>query len=667
MTTGEPVTAGEPLAGGETAGRSAARPRWLGWLAGLLVLVAAAPFALNLAGDAQVHLAIAEAFADGRPFQFNPGGEIVVASTSPFWTMLLALFFRLAGAWTPALLSITAVVFWLSAGYALYRVARDLWRFRRLMLWGVVLLWLAHTTIVANALGGLENVASALQLLLLYWVVGKDDRPQITDHSLRTAGRRPPTADERPVTDDQRLPLRRAVLIGLLLGWALLTRPDGGLFALLLVALALPSLTGRHPTTEDDHPSASRPSAVGGQRSAESRGLWSADRSLLVRRLFLVGLVATLVLAPWFAYQVAETGRLLTDSSVARLYNGRMGSLMLIPDLLYLHPKPLLSLTTAFLPLAAGFLVFGARLGRAFVRARGGRVALYRGRLPQVTAVVLVVAGFLFYTVVVGAEAFGRYFLPLFPFFFLAGVAGLGGRGEERAEVGSLALQRGSEAEERAKALDYEPRSSFPLLPRSPAPLLFVLAAVLLLAIPSALDYTRRLGPGRFAPERALDVIRGPADRRYYAANVPFLIGAPARRAAATDEFLSDLGAAGADDVSVAVTEVQLRYFLDERVTVLSLDGRTSADILRYVDSRSGVPDFGRYFEDARPDFVHVRQWCEVGGWLASLFPSRIVDNLVCDWERRAATLTVGEAFDWDGRAVTLVAPDIVRIEWGEP
>src|SRR5690606_1078847 len=116
--------------------------------------------------------------------------------------------------------------------------------------------------------------------------------------------------------------------------------------------------------------------------------------------------------------------------------------------------------------------------------------------------------------------------------------------------------------------------------------------------------------------------------------------------------------------VSVAVTEVQLRYFLDDRVTVLSLDGRTSANILRYVDPVSGVPDFGRYFADVRPDYVHIRQWCEVGGWLAGVFPSRIRDNLVCDWERRAAAMAPGDSFEWQGRTVTLVAPDIVRIEW---
>lgn len=572
-------------------GRRAARVA-----AGLLVFLAAAPFALNLAGDAQVHLAIAEAFADGHPFRYNPGGELVVAGTSPFWTMLLTLYFRLVGPLTPVLLSLTAVAFWLSSGYVLYRVARKLWGFRGAALWSVVLLWLAHATLVANALGGLENVASALQLLLLYWLVGGGQ--QATDDGRRTT--------DEPRTEN--MPFGRAVLTGLVMGWALLTRPDGGLFALLLFALSLPLLF--------------RP--AGGWRPAAVA-------------LLTIVLTAIAVIAPWFAYQYAMTGNLLTDSSVARLYNGRMGSLMLIPDLLYLHPKALISLATAFLPLGAGFAVTAASLGGRFIRANASRVDLYREAFPQIAAVLLVLVGVAFYTFVVGAEAFGRYFLPLFPFFFLAGVGGLVLIHDRLVAAGASRL----------------------------AVVVLAFAAVFLAAT-GALDYYRRLGPGRFAPERALDVIYGPANLRYYAANVPFLVSAPGRRAALTDGFLSDLGATGADDVSIAVTEVQLRYFLDERVTVLSLDGRTSADILDFVNPTTGVPDFERYFLSARPDYVHANQWCAVGGWLAALFPSRIEENLVCVWEQRAATMRPGDSFQWQGRPVTLVAPEILHIDWGE-
>ena len=67
-------------------------PLWWVIPAGL-ALIMAVPFFLNVSGDAQVHLAIAENFARARPFQYNPQGEIVVASTSPFWTIMLAFGF----------------------------------------------------------------------------------------------------------------------------------------------------------------------------------------------------------------------------------------------------------------------------------------------------------------------------------------------------------------------------------------------------------------------------------------------------------------------------------------------------------------------------------------------------------------------------------------------
>lgn len=547
-------------------------------LIGLAIFLIAVPFALNLAGDAQVHLAIAENFVHGLPFRYNPAGEIVVASTSPFWTMMLALFYRLAGDWTPALLAVTVVVFWLATGYVLYVAGRDLWAFRGPALWAVVLLWLAHATIVANALGGLENNAAALQLLLLYHLVGGPEKLTTT----------------------------RSATAGLVLGWALLTRPDSGLLALFLVFLAAIRWVAASPK------------------------VWRNT----VQRLGLIALVAAAVLIPWYIYQYRVTGQILTDSSVARLYNGRMGSLAIIPGTLYLHLKAFISLATGFLPLMAGFFITAGDLTRCFFRADGARAKFYQEKFPQITAVILLVAGLFFYTFIVGAEAFGRYFLPLFPFLILTGVAGL-------VRVYNLLVARDR---------------------RTVALALIALAAIFLIGT-SALDYYRRLGPGRFTADSALEVIGGPAGLRYYSANVPQLVAAPRLRPATTAAFLADLGAA-AGPVSIAVTEVQLRYFLDERVEVLSLDGRTSADVLAYVDPASGVPDFGRYFHAVRPDYVHAAQWCAVGGWLASVFSSDIAGNLVCDWEQRAVAMQPGDSFMWDGRPVTLVAPAIFHIDW---
>lgn len=559
------------------------RTLWL-LLGALFVALIAAPFLLTIAGDGQVHLAIAENFARGRPFQYNPNGEIVVASTSPFWTIMLTGFYWLAGDLAPLLLKAAVVLIWLVAAYLLYEVAREQWNFRDVALWGAVGLWLAHTTIVANALGGLENVLAALQLLALALLTTR-----------YRDGLTPP----------------RSTALGLLLGWTWLTRPDGGLFALVILALF---------------------GCVLLLRVREDRGRFFP----LVVQLAVLVACALLVLLPWYAYQYSITGRLVTDSSLARLYNGRLGALALIPGLLYFHPKALISLATAFLPLAFGFLV---ALGVWLTEMRHGRAALRALRsatdtlYPRTLALAVVVAGFLFFSFVVGAEAFGRYFLPLYPFFFLAAVEGL-----------------------RHAYAFLRPRRR--LVARA-----FVILTVLFLAATSLFDYGRRLGPGRFAVHEVLDVIYGPANEQYLSFNVPGLVAAPAARPQQTGVLLHDLGVSG-DYAKVAVTEVQLRYFLDARVDVLSLDGRTSAAILDYVDPRTGVPDFARYFEETQPDFVHVNQWCAVGGWLASVLPTHIEENLVCRWEQTTRQMAIGESFFWEGNEVVLVAPELVQIRW---
>lgn len=563
-----------------------AGPTFMWWVLAVLVLVVAVPFFLNVSGDAQVHLAIAENFAHARPFQYNPTGDIVVASTSPFWTVMLTGFYWVAGDYAPLLLNLAVLAFWLGAAYLLFRLAREMWRFEGWLLWGTLALWLAHTTVAANALGGLENILSAFQLL---WLALLTNRYR------------------------DRLTMRRSIGLGLLLGWTLLTRPDGGLFALLLlVHFALTLLLNQEKSQRRLH---------------------------LLGQLLLLGLVAVAVLLPWYAYQFSVTGRLVTDSSLARLYTGRQGSLMLIPDLLYLHPKALLSLSSAFLPLAAGFAVtFFYWLASLW---KGGQD--FQSWFPKnpffahTQAVLLVTVGLIFYTFVVGAEAFGRYFLPLFPFFFLAGLEGL------HLVYRFLATRRPALAT------------------------VFAVLVVLFMAGTSLLDYARRVGTGRFTIAQVQDVVTGPANRQYIAFNLADLIAAPARRAQATDQFFAALGVDPTGRAKIAVTEVQLRYYLDERAEIISLDGRTSAVIQNFINPTTGVPDFAAYFQETRPDFVHVNQWCAIGGFLADLFTTNIEENLVCQWQQQTAEMAIGERFTWAGNEVVLVAPEFVQIHWSVP
>jgi hypothetical protein len=249
-------------------------------------------------------------------------------------------------------------------------------------------------------------------------------------------------------------------------------------------------------------------------------------------------------------------------------------------------------------------------------------------------ALATVILALFFYTFVVGGDSFARYFLPIFPFCFLAGIAGL------------AALHD--------------------LLPRwrvTRASVLLTLTALFLLTI-SGLDMYRRVIVERFDDGPMLNIIYGPASGKYFALNLGDIIAAPQDRAARTAGLRHALGVSGGERLRFAVTEVQLRYFVDDSIDILSLDGRASAEIMPYFEPATGLLDFEAYFRAARPDLVHVAQWCYVGDWRANILGSNFPSNLVCDWQERAARMQTGDSFEWNGHLVTLVAPDIMRILW---
>ena len=521
------------------------------------------PCLLTVAGDATVHLAVADKFAHGQPFEYNGHGDIVVASTSPFWTLMLTGFLQMSMRYAPVLLKITCLLFFVLVAFLLNDLASRHWKLSDPARWGLLALWLTSPTILVNTLGGMENVITAFQLLLLYTLL------------------------RRPLLDSS---LRYRLGIGMLLGWALLTRPDTAFFSGLLVLCSLvPELWGRKS-----------PRAV-------IQGL---------AHLLVVAGMALAIVAPWFAFQYAQVGQLVTDSSVARLLVGRRTSIM-IGGGLYYHPRLFLVLTIAFAPIAAGVLVAAARLVRDVYRAPGrflvDREWVWRSGAPM----ILVLCGFAFYSFVFGALHAGRYFLPLLPYFFYLGI-----------------------------------RTADELLPRLPsaARLAIVAASVAYLFSVSAYDYSRRLQDETLA------------------FNLPAIMAAPFNREQFTDRLLTDLGVPGSRSVKFAVTEVQIRYLLDDRVEILSLDGRSSGLVLTFADRRTGIPDFPRYLEATHPDFLELGQWCTpYTGLQYYLIPAPKASNLLCDWERRVSKMHPGEGFEWKGRWVQVVQPGIVQITWSAP
>ena len=538
--------------------------RKLIWAAlAVIAVIVEAPLLFSLQGDAQVHLAVAESFVKGRPFQYNPGDPLVMASTSPFWTILLIVLSHLFGNLTPIAVKAVSVLCWGSASYLLWKVVTGIWQWsfgRRVLLLG---LWLSNTTIILNALGGLENVLSAVQLLLVYFVCA------------------------RGVAS---LSWQRSLGLGLLLGWTVLTRLDCGFFASVCVC------------------------------SVFVTGFLSASgplRKTVLAQFAAVVLVSNLFILPWYLYQYSMTGSLVSVCALARLYGGRRESWMILKDGLYFHPKAVFTLVTVFLPLTLGAVLALQAWGRRLFRARGQLGQQLSLTYPTFAAASIVAAGIFFYSFVVGAGHFGRYFLPIFPFFFILGFQGiwvLGDRWSTKCQ-------------------------------RLPACLSVCVACYLTLG--SGLDYYRR------------GVLR-----ELYSPDLMFVVKDHRDRVGNTDRYLAKLGVPKTQHITIAVTEVQIRYYLDDRIKVVSLDGRTSGQILKYTDRSSGMPDFQRYLEDMRPDFVGLGDWCEGGGWMALARQEQLPPNLLCEWEQRAGSMKIGDSFDWNGNSVVYVALGIMRIAW---
>jgi hypothetical protein len=80
------------------------------------------------------------------------------------------------------------------------------------------------------------------------------------------------------------------------------------------------------------------------------------------------------------------------------------------------------------------------------------------------------------------------------------------------------------------------------------------------------------------------------------------VLAAPANRVAATDALLQSMAAQSSKPVVVGTVEVQLRYFVDSRVTVRSLDGLLDERMSRF--SHRGALDGLAYLRDRHVEYL---------------------------------------------------------------
>jgi hypothetical protein len=273
------------------------------------------------------------------------------------------------------------------------------------------------------------------------------------------------------------------------------------------------------------------------------------------------------------------------------LFTGRRNSYTLINGFVYVHPSAITILFSAFLPLSIGFLL-----------------TLFKSKLKNIreyfhiiSALIIVLCCVFAYSFIVGADQFGRYFLICISFFLLAGFYGL-------EYIYSYFKDRNS---------GY----------------LNVLIALLIifLFLANAYDYYKRV-----------------VNIEQIESNIYEIFFAPSMRGNLTSEALKKYGYDTNDTIKLAITEVQYKYFVDGRVRVISLDGRSSPKILKYMNE-NGLPDFEKFIENEKPDIVEVKGWPYRG-------------NLLYDWEEKINGMKIGESFNWKSNTVTYISRWHVKI-----
>ena len=521
------------------------------------------PFLNNVVFDSIIHFAYAETFIKGIPFQYNLH-EHVTASTSPFWTLLLILFFYVSGFKFIILLKIFIVLVFTASTYYLFLISRDIWKMKGLPLYVILVVWLINVSVIKNSFGGMENILSTFQVLFVYYLLFEKFVQNRIDNI-------------------------KIAYVGLISGWALLTRPETGMicFGLNLVFILKEAINRK-------------------QKFSKS-----------VLNISILLCAALVILLPWHIYQYRYTGSILPDSAISRTYLGKWFSIIIIRGFLYLHPELLLLFGSFFLPFTVGIFAELSKYFRKFDSLKDRILFVFSDNLYKTAAIAIIFTGFIFYSVVVGGVQTGRYFLSYYPFVFITGISGLR----------SMYLNLKSKHKWQANGL--------------------IIVSVAIIFVLNAYDYKIRVFGGKDIECAISDITSAPLEREPYTSN-----------------FLKEFNYDVHDTVRVAISEVQFRYFVDYRIYILSLDGRTSLDVFKYTD-KDGFPDFEKFFMAEKPDIVEVKGWYNMfKGFPYRFFKYGKEHNIIAEWDNKISHMNLGEKFFWKGNEIQYIVPGYVKIIW---
>ncbi len=121
---------------------------------------------------------------------------------------------------------------------------------------------------------------------------------------------------------------------------------------------------------------------------------------------------------------------------------------------------------------------------------------------------------------------------------------------------------------------------------------------------------------------------------------------APERRRETTERVLADLGSPAQRPVVLALEPIQIRYALDDRFVIRSIDGRTDRTLL--TKSRGGLIDFARYVREANVRYIFWWPRAARIPWLAHL-----------------TQLEVGSSSDHDGLRIHRLSAEAFEVEPG--
>ncbi|RPI18003.1 MAG: hypothetical protein EHM58_07205 [Ignavibacteriae bacterium] len=336
-------------------------------------------------------------------------------------------------------------------------------------------------------------------------------------------------------------------------------------------------------------------------------------------------IMVLLVQFPWYMYQYQVTGKILSDSMTSRIYLGRWLSVVIIKKFLYYHPYLTFILCSVYLPFFIGLLYKVWKLRSHVKNLFKNILSYFFGNFGKSIALLVFIYGFVFYTFIVGGTQIGRYFIPYLFSLFLLGISGL-------SDMYQLVKKRN-----------------------------FVIAQIFLIIVVSYFVYLN-------GKQYYIKVFKG----ENLEASVNEMITAPENRTAFTSDFLRKCNYNINDTIKLATTETHFKYYADDRINLMSLDGRTSGKIFKYVDD-DGFPDLEKFILDEKPDLIDVNLWHDLlhGRYILrekySFIKYGIKDNILSEWEYKTQRMALGDKFYWNGKEVYLAAaPGYVKVIWNK-